>query len=217
MLWCADRGDGVWWVRGVFLILLVAALATDGLRAEEGEGSFPGEPVAGRELTRLTRLEAPVAGGANAIWLVEDAQGREWFWVRRAGPENDRLLTPAELADFLRHQAVRTTWVHGFFNVSSSWGLLWVAVGLGGQVLFAGRMVVQWIVSERSQRSVVPVVFWWISLAGATLLLAYFIWRRDVVGILGQSMGWVIYVRNLFLIQATRKTSRLPPTDDRRK
>ena len=161
---------------------------------------FPGKPANEKKLNRLTPLEAPVAGARNAVWLVEDEDGEEWFWVRRAGTDNDRLLTPSELAELLRTQAEQRTWIHRFFNVSGTAGLLWVGLGLAGQVIFAGRMVVQWIVSERQGRSVVPVIFWWISLAGATLLLAYFIWRRDVVGILGQSMGWMIYVRNLFLI-----------------
>lgn len=196
--------------RYFFLLLGAGFFVCPGfVLAESASADFPGEAVDGRELTRLSRIEAPVAGGGNAVWLVEDASGREWFWVRRAGPDNDRLLTPAELADLLRTQSVATGWVHRFFNVSSSLGLIWVAVGLGGQVLFAGRMVVQWIVSERSGRSVVPVIFWWISLGGATLLLAYFVWRRDVVGILGQSMGWLIYVRNLFLIYG--KGNRVEP------
>ena len=78
--------------------------------------------------------------------------------------------------------------------------LAWVGLGLLGQVLFTGRMLVQWWTSERHRRSVVPPIFWWMSLAGATMLLAYFLWRRDVVGVLGQGVGWVVYARNLWLI-----------------
>ncbi|MEC7351885.1 MAG: lipid-A-disaccharide synthase N-terminal domain-containing protein [Planctomycetota bacterium] len=77
---------------------------------------------------------------------------------------------------------------------------MWVSVGLFGQALFTGRMLVQWLASERLRRSTIPVAFWWMSLAGATMLLAYFIWRRDIVGVLGQGLGWIIYVRNLGLI-----------------
>ncbi|HHQ49151.1 MAG TPA: hypothetical protein ENK19_09765 [Acidobacteria bacterium] len=77
---------------------------------------------------------------------------------------------------------------------------MWVALGLLGQVLFTGRMVVQWLVSEKRKRSVVPVIFWWMSLGGATMLLIYFLWRKDIVGVLGQSTGWFIYSRNLWLI-----------------
>ncbi|MFO1078095.1 MAG: lipid-A-disaccharide synthase N-terminal domain-containing protein [Planctomycetota bacterium] len=85
-------------------------------------------------------------------------------------------------------------------NVSSPIGFLWVALGLLGQLLFTGRMVVQWLVSERSKRSVVPPAFWWMSLTGATMLLIYFVWRKEPIGVLGQATGWFIYVRNLWLI-----------------
>jgi lipid-A-disaccharide synthase-like uncharacterized protein len=79
-----------------------------------------------------------------------------------------------------------------------------VALGLGGQLLFTGRMLVQWFASEKSKRSVIPVAFWWMSLIGSTMLLIYFIWRRDIVGIIGQATGWVIYIRNLVLIRRSR-------------
>ncbi|NBC10815.1 MAG: hypothetical protein GVY24_03650 [Planctomycetes bacterium] len=85
---------------------------------------------------------------------------------------------------------------------------MWVAVGLSGQVLFTGRMVVQWVVSERFKQSVVPTAFWWMSLCGASMLVIYFVWRKDIVGVLGQCTGWTIYVRNLWLIYAGRR--RLP-------
>lgn len=86
------------------------------------------------------------------------------------------------------------------FDVSKPWGFAWVALGLFGQALFTLRMVLQWWASERRRRSIVPVGFWWSSLAGGILLLVYFVWRKDVVGILGQSTGIFVYARNLVLI-----------------
>jgi lipid-A-disaccharide synthase-like uncharacterized protein len=79
-------------------------------------------------------------------------------------------------------------------------GFLWVGLGLLGQVLFTGRMIVQWLISEKNRRSVVPPAFWWMSLIGATMLLVYFLWRKEPVGVLGQATGWFIYVRNLWMI-----------------
>ncbi len=76
---------------------------------------------------------------------------------------------------------------------------LWTAVGLVGQALFTSRFFVQWVVSERRRRSVVPRAFWYLSIAGSLVLLAYAIHRRDPVFILGQSAGIFIYVRNLIL------------------
>ena len=84
--------------------------------------------------------------------------------------------------------------------------LIWILVGLGGQVLFMMRFVIQWIVSEKAKRSVIPVAFWWLSIGGAVILLAYAIWREDPVFILGQSLGFFIYARNLWLIHAEQHT-----------
>lgn len=93
----------------------------------------------------------------------------------------------------------------GWLGVAS-WGeFWWVAIGLGGQLMFTARFLVQWIASERAGRSVIPLAFWYLSIGGGLILLAYAIWRRDPVFILGQSMGVFIYLRNLFLIHAERR------------
>ena len=76
----------------------------------------------------------------------------------------------------------------------------WLVIGLIAQLLFGSRFLVQWITSERRGRSTVPVTFWYFSLAGGFLLLAYSIARRDLVFILGQSLGLLVYVRNLMLV-----------------
>lgn len=66
--------------------------------------------------------------------------------------------------------------------------------------MFSARFLVQWLASERQGRSVVPVAFWWLSIAGGGLLLGYAVWRRDPVFILGQGFGLLVYLRNLMLI-----------------
>ena len=76
----------------------------------------------------------------------------------------------------------------------------WVLFGFGAQFLFMMRFLVQWIASERRQRSHVPVVFWYFSIGGGLMLLTYAIQRRDPVFILGQGLGLLIYTRNLVLI-----------------
>ncbi|HKC51039.1 MAG TPA: lipid-A-disaccharide synthase N-terminal domain-containing protein [Myxococcota bacterium] len=75
----------------------------------------------------------------------------------------------------------------------------WILLGFAGQAVFSLRFLVQWIESERAGRSVVPDSFWYLSIAGSMLLLGYALWRRDVVFTLGQSMGFVVYARNLAL------------------
>lgn len=76
----------------------------------------------------------------------------------------------------------------------------WIALGLFAQFLFFLRFFVQWIASEKKKESTIPVSFWYFSIAGSLLLLVYSIYRKDVVFILGQTMGSLIYTRNLILI-----------------
>lgn len=81
-------------------------------------------------------------------------------------------------------------------------GTIWIGIGLLGQLLFTSRFLVQWIVSEQRRESVIPVAFWWFSLAGGVTLLSYAVWRQDPVFILGQATGLIVYARNLALIHA---------------
>ena len=85
---------------------------------------------------------------------------------------------------------------------------LWLIVGFVGQGLFSARFVVQWLASERARRSVVPVAFWFFSLGGGATLLAYAIYRRDPVFILGQAAGLFIYARNLMLLRRESQERR---------
>ncbi len=90
-----------------------------------------------------------------------------------------------------------------------SWPAVWLAVfGLTAQAVFMGRMLVQWIASERARASVMPVAFWWLSLAGASMLLVYGWLREDIVIILAQAFGFVVYARNLWLIRAIGRHPR---------
>jgi lipid-A-disaccharide synthase-like uncharacterized protein len=87
----------------------------------------------------------------------------------------------------------------------------WLVVGFLGQALFSARFIVQWLVSERRRASIVPIAFWYFSIGGGLLLLAYAIWRRDAVFILGQSMGLIVYGRNLALIRRGGRSAMAPP------
>ncbi|MGH8601970.1 MAG: lipid-A-disaccharide synthase N-terminal domain-containing protein [Gammaproteobacteria bacterium] len=77
---------------------------------------------------------------------------------------------------------------------------IWLVIGFAGQLAFTGRFALQWLYSEYKKRSVIPVGFWYLSLIGSALLLGYAIYRQDPVFILGQSFGFVVYLRNLQLI-----------------
>ena len=86
--------------------------------------------------------------------------------------------------------------------------VIWLAVGFLGQALFSARFLVQWLSSERQKRSVVPLAFWYFSVAGGATLLAYAIHRQDPVFIVGQGAGLFIYLRNLQLIYRQRSATQ---------
>ena len=85
--------------------------------------------------------------------------------------------------------------------------LVWIIVGFAGQALFSARFIIQWLASEKARRSVVPKTFWYFSLAGSAVLLAYAIHRVDPVFIAGQAAGFAIYLRNLYLIEVEHRRS----------
>lgn len=87
---------------------------------------------------------------------------------------------------------------------------IWLIVGFTGQGIFASRFIIQWIVSEKKKMSVIPMVFWYISLAGSIVLLSYAIYKQDPVFILGQSTGFIIYLRNIILIKKNIAAQKLP-------
>ena len=74
----------------------------------------------------------------------------------------------------------------------------WVALGFVAQLMFTARFAVQWIASERENRMVIPLAFWFFSIGGGLLLLVYAIHRRDPVFIAGQAFGVFVYARNLY-------------------
>jgi lipid-A-disaccharide synthase-like uncharacterized protein len=87
--------------------------------------------------------------------------------------------------------------------------MIWVGVGFLGQGLFFGRWIIQWVASERRGKSRVPLSFWYLSVTGGLITLAYAIYRRDPVFIAGQSIGAIVYIRNLVLIHRTNQAKEL--------
>lgn len=85
---------------------------------------------------------------------------------------------------------------------------LWILIGFGGQFLFMMRFMVQWIASEKAQKSVIPDLFWYFSLGGGAVLLSYAIYRADPVFIFGQALGLFIYLRNLHFVLRDRRKNQ---------
>ncbi len=81
----------------------------------------------------------------------------------------------------------------------------WLAFGIVAQLLFTARFVIQWLASEKAGKSVMPLAFWFFSMAGGLMTLVYGFVRREPVIIIGQSFGLVVYIRNLMLIFGERQ------------
>ena len=90
---------------------------------------------------------------------------------------------------------------------------IWLTIGFLGQGLFFMRWVVQWFKSERERESTIPLSFWYLSLIGGLITLAYAIYRRDPVFIAGQGVGALVYIRNLMLI--SRANQPVSPSSPR--
>ena len=88
--------------------------------------------------------------------------------------------------------------------------VVWIAIGFAGQFLFMMRFLWQWIQSERQKRSIIPIAFWYFSLAGGMTLFAYAVHRQDPVFVTGQTLGLLVYTRNLLLIRRERRAGRPP-------
>lgn len=81
----------------------------------------------------------------------------------------------------------------------------WVLVGFIGQLLFGSRFFIQWIVSEKRGESIIPELFWYLSMSGSVILFIYAIYKRDPVFIMGQCSGIFIYTRNIMLIYKKKR------------
>lgn len=187
------------------LMVLVLAL---GMWIAFGPNNRPRFPVKPDSLTQTMRI-----GNTRGVLEAFQTPGSEHafrVWIKD-GPANpevlsrkdvERLLGPAKVDEIIRangNPIFRT------LNITSWVSVVWVGIGLLGQLAFSGRMVLQWIVSEKRRESVITESFWWFSLFGAVMLFSYFVWRQDPVGILGQASGVVIYFRNLRLIYKQKR------------
>lgn len=122
-------------------------------------------------------------------------RGRFKNW-KEGDPELSAEEFYAEIAERQRGRS----WLFMLLDVTSWTGVAWVFFGFLGQAVFMARMIAQWHASEKAKSSVVPPVFWWLSLLGSSMLMVYFVWRWEIIGFLGQSTGWFIYIRNLWFI-----------------
>ena len=93
---------------------------------------------------------------------------------------------------------------HWYATAMQNLDTFWISIGFLGQALFGVRFLIQWLRSEQAGRSVIPIAFWYCSLFGATVSLAYAIHLRAWPLVMGQAMPLPIYARNLWMIYRDR-------------
>ena len=177
-------------VVGIPTILWII-LARAGILPKPGESMFPDHFNLSDRL-----IEVPIEENDGQIQVRFQDRGEE-----------PQIFTSDE---FLREVKLRKENNDGWSALFSAlditgWASIgWVVFGFAAQGVFMGRLLVQWWATEKARMSVVPTTFWWLSLMGATMLIIYFTWRKDPVGILGQSTGWFVYIRNLWFIYGNK-------------
>ncbi|CDF78544.1 lipid-A-disaccharide synthase [Formosa agariphila KMM 3901] len=82
-------------------------------------------------------------------------------------------------------------------------------IGFIAQILFSSRLVIQWITSEKKRKVITPTLFWTLSLIASFLLFVYGYLRQDFAIMLGQSLTYYIYIRNLQLQNQWKKFPKL--------
>jgi lipid-A-disaccharide synthase-like uncharacterized protein len=101
-------------------------------------------------------------------------------------------------------------WINGKF-LGIAWSV-WKVVGWLGNAVFFSRFFVQWYATEKRKQVVVPALFWWLSILGSLLLLAYAIfYKRDSVFIFAYAFTWIPYIRNLIIHHRHEKARRPCP------
>ena len=87
----------------------------------------------------------------------------------------------------------------------------WIIYSIGflAQILFSSRLIIQWVTSEKQRKVITPTTFWTLSLIASFLLFIYGYLRLDFAIMLGQSLTYFIYIRNLQLQGQWQKFPKL--------
>jgi lipid-A-disaccharide synthase-like uncharacterized protein len=74
-----------------------------------------------------------------------------------------------------------------------------IIIGVVGQLLLNCRYLYQWYFSEKAKQSVLPLGFWIISAMASVMIIAYSIYRQEPVLLVAQSLGVLLYARNILI------------------
>jgi lipid-A-disaccharide synthase-like uncharacterized protein len=155
---------------------------------------------------RQVLLEEPGLG----TWVYKVFAKQRGHTLRKfeADAAGDFRVT-AELREVAGQRPDRKV-VLAFVRAGSPGRFLWLLLGFAGQICFSLRFIIQWLASERAGRSTVPRAFWYYSLVGGLMILAYAIYTRDPVFILAYAFNSFIYVRNLVLLRREDRAAGEP-------
>jgi lipid-A-disaccharide synthase-like uncharacterized protein len=193
------------WEPGALMVLVLGL----GMWLAFGPAGKPKFPVADDSITQEVRIgNRRGLLEARAQTLGADQYELRVWWL----DEHARAMPPQTISSELAKQAFganvladmlssRQNLLFRYAKITSWGNLVWISIGLLGQAAFSGRMILQWITSEKERKSVISESFWWFSLFGGVTLFSYFVWRQDPVGILGQASGVVVYARNIRLLR----------------
>ncbi|MFW6303348.1 MAG: lipid-A-disaccharide synthase N-terminal domain-containing protein [Candidatus Sumerlaeota bacterium] len=194
------------------------------------DDATPQTPAAAQWLFRVEeaayRWQPRPDGPGLSPWVARDGSGTldttnlSWF-----GPDSHMTMTlmgetkmdmlwsgrwplPDDIGDDVVGQTAQLR-KQGFrFKIGPFELVVMEFVGIFATLFFASRFVIQWIASERAKRSVMPEIFWWVSLIGSGLMLIYAIYFGRFAVLLGQLTGWTVYVRNIWLIEREKRQRR---------
>src|SRR5688572_4932803 len=85
---------------------------------------------------------------------------------------------------------------------------MWKVIGWVGNAVFFSRFFIQWIVTEKRKKVIIPISFWWLSLIGSLLLLIYGIHKQDSVFIFAYAFTWIPYIRNIWIYYRNKAAQR---------
>lgn len=151
----------------------------------------------------------PYSRNVVHIWRERGHLTRTWNIVLNAGPVVIAVLASAVVA-LIWYREFEHTKTVSQAEAQQTW--FWLAIGVAGQVMFGIRFLVQWAVSERHRRSIVPPVFWYLSLVATVLTIACYVQRREWIFAIGQLSNLVVYFRNIWLIRRKGAEGRIIAT-----
>lgn len=140
----------------------------------------------------------PYSRNVVHIWREKGRLTKAWSLVLNLGP----LLVAAFacfVVAFIWWREFDRTQAMDVQEAQRTW--FWLAVGVSGQALFGVRFFVQWAVSERLKKSVVPLAFWYISIAATLLTIPTYLHRHEWIFLFGQVSNLLVYARNVWLIR----------------